>query len=423
MKNKSLIAKLAASALIAAMTIGTVSSADSNTSANATTSVINVTTESTGIIKYDRNKNGAIDSDDVYFSAEDINSLAQSINALSQNYEALNQKRLDIINAMNATVTKKFYSDSSKTRYDDYSGGADMATTGNLWDSTSDDGALPTTASFDSIVQTLSTLTTPSTATATKYTAATNGWLSGTSSDVTGAAYTGTSSQATTLAEGVTSYVGLNASGESILTLGVNESLTLESGYYSDPVTINNGVVNRGTVSAILTSSDNTTTLPAGYYSSITVSTNITNLGGTITYTHHQCSTTVAGDTYTDALANTSGASSPSGLTTVNGQTVSASKGGCYTTPYYYYSYRGETKTKIGYDDCIVCKGSSVANSCTEGFTRKENCTPHDTYRTDYYTAYAYGATLPSGASIVTTYYTKGCGFTNGQIVSATITY
>lgn len=422
MNNKSIIARLATSALIAAMTIGTVSSADSgNTN---TSSVINVTTESTGIIKYDRNKNGAIDSDDVYFTAEDINSLAQSVNALSQNYETLNQKRLDVINAMNATVTKKFYSDSSKTRYDDYSGGADMATTGNLWDSTSDDGALPTTASFDAIVQTLSTLTTPSTATATRYTATANGWLSGTSSDVTGAAYTGTSSQATTLEDGVTSYVGLNASGESTLTLGVNESLTLESGYYSDPVTINNGVVNRGSLkSVILTSSNNTVTLEAGYYDTFTVSTDITSASGTITYSHHQCSSTIAGDTYEDAYPDARGAQEVTGLTKVNGVTVSTTSAGCYTKPYYYYKYTASRQVANGYDDCIVCKGSSVADQCTEGFEKKEGCTPHTVYKTEYYAAYAYGSELPSGASIQATYYTKGCGYTNGQIVSATITY
>ena len=131
----------------------------------------------------------------------------------------------------------------------------------------------------------------------------------------------------------------------------------------------------------------------------------------------------MAGDTYTDSLPDASNAKSVSNLTTINGQTVATSKGGCYTIPYYYYSYTASRQVANGYDDCIVCKGSSVADSCTEGFTQKENCTPHTVYKTEYYTDYAYGATLPSGATIKQTYYTKGCGYTNGQILSATITY
>ncbi len=138
---------------------------------------------------------------------------------------------------------------------------------------------------------------------------------------------------------------------------------------------------------------------------------------------HHQCSTTVVGDTYEDALIDTSGAASVTGLTTVNGVSVTTSKGGCYTTPYYYYKYTASRKVENGFDDCIVCAHSSIANGCNGGFTMKENCTPHTIYKTEYYDAYAYGSSLPSGASIVKTYYTKGCGYTNGQIISATIVY
>ena len=164
-------------------------------------------------------------------------------------------------------------------------------------------------------------------------------------------------------------------------------------------------------------------TFAAGYYDTFTVSTDISSLKGSISYTHHQCSTTTAGSTYTDAYPDARGAQAVTGLTTVNGVTVSTSKTGCYTKPYYYYSYTGTKQVPNGFDDCIVCKGSSVADQCTEGFTKKEGCTPHTVYKSEPYTAYAYGSTLPQGATIQKTYYTNNCGYTNGQIISATVVY
>ena len=182
----------------------------------------------------------------------------------------------------------------------------------------------------------------------------------------------------------------------------------------------------------MLTSSDNTITLDAGYYDSVTISTDITSLTGTITYTHHQCSNTTANLTYTDTLISATGAESVS-ETTVNGQTVSTSKGGCYTTPYYYYSvYHAASSTTTtcggGYHQegyAGKSDGGSypvyVCNTC--GYTQVGGVwgTHTRTVTTPAYYTYHYGTSY--SGSLLRTYYLKTCGYTNGQLLSATITY
>lgn len=353
---------------------------------------------SVGVYNYDADGDGSYDEGDIIIDARDIQNLAEAVDTLNSEYTTaiaqLSANKFALVKAMDATVTAK-----NKILADGATDADDI--------------------SFDSIISTISNLQTPSTATASYYAGGSNGDNS-TNGYLASSGSTATSSSVSS----GTATINLNTSGASDLTLGVNEQITLESGYYSDPVTVSNGVVNRGSLkSVILTSSSNTVTLEAGYYDTFTVSTDITSASGTITYSHHQCSSTIAGDTYEDAYPDARGAQEVTGLTKVNGVTVSTTSAGCYTKPYYYYKYTASRQVANGYDDCIVCKGSSVADQCTEGFEKKEGCTPHTVYKTEYYAAYAYGSELPSGASIQATYYTKGCGYTNGQIVSATITY
>ena len=187
-----------------------------------------------------------------------------------------------------------------------------------------------------------------------------------------------------------------------------------------------------------MTSSKNTQTFQAGYYDTFTVSTNITSLPGTIAYTHHQCSTTQSGLTYVDdefdAVVGEGHAASVANLTTVNEQTVSTVKGGCYTTPYYYYSYTYTYKEKTGTEqECdkswnganTSCNGTvnEYGDTCYGGWTYS-NCRTVDVYETKTGTAYAYGtSTSGTNPKILATYYLKSCGMTNGQLLSATITY
>ena len=77
-----------------------------------------------------------------------------------------------------------------------------------------------------------------------------------------------------TLGVGITSSSGskdvaLSTTGASDLNLGINESITLPSGYYANPITIKNGVANRGsTLKALALAylADNNTEIRDGIY-------------------------------------------------------------------------------------------------------------------------------------------------------------
>lgn len=179
--------------------------------------------------------------------------------------------------------------------------------------------------------------------------------------------------------------------------------------------------------------------MPAGYYEAVTVSTDITDIDGTITYTHHQCSNTENSATYTDDIIGTSNAASVNEIT-VNGKTVSTTQGGCYTKPYYYYSifhpatsssytvdcdgyyiqdgYAGRSDVGGSYPvyKCSKCSYSQVGGQWLGHKRTVTTTTPAST-------SYHYGEIVPSNGTIISTYYLKNCGYTNGQLLSATITY
>lgn len=194
----------------------------------------------------------------------------------------------------------------------------------------------------------------------------------------------------------------------------------------------------------MLTSSNNAVTLPSGYYNQVTVSTDIASLTGTISYLHHQCSNTETGDTYTDAFSDKTGAATVN-ETTVNGVIVSTTQGGCYTTPYYYVS-RSTSKTgtctatvhvdgPYGANNELTYRYWFTHSSCGEKYTgghkdwhqaNEGHYTGPGTYTHTYNyteTSKTYTTTLLDNDIVIATYYLKDCGYSNGEILSMTITY
>lgn len=186
--------------------------------------------------------------------------------------------------------------------------------------------------------------------------------------------------------------------------------------------------------SIVITKDNNPLTMPAGFYSDFEITANVSDIKAKkIIYTHHQCSTSKTNQTYTDDTFETKGATSVSNLKTVNNQTVSTTKGGCYTTPYYYYSvhHSGGTHTmqcnggyhQEGYEGkpdggsypvyvCNVCGYRQVGGKWL-GHTRTTRDPDYDTY---------HYSTTKTG-NVRATYYLKSCGYNNGQPISAEITY
>ena len=64
---------------------------------------------------------------------------------------------------------------------------------------------------------------------------------------------------------------------KSVINLGVNEAVSFPSGYYSDEITINNNIVNRGS-EAITVGAGETITLEPGYYGETTITANASAL-------------------------------------------------------------------------------------------------------------------------------------------------
>ena len=76
----------------------------------------------------------------------------------------------------------------------------------------------------------------------------------------------------------------LNGSNGSQVFLGIDQAAKLPVGYYNHEVIINNDVINRGAANVLLTSTSKTYHLKPGYYSGGTISTNISEQNGKITY-------------------------------------------------------------------------------------------------------------------------------------------
>ncbi len=173
--------------------------------------------------------------------------------------------------------------------------------------------------------------------------------------------------------------------------------------------------------------------LPAGYYEETVISTDIRSLPGTITYTHHQCSNTSRDVTYTDNTISTTNAAAVS-ETVINGQKVSTTQGGCYTTPYYVWTTTKAvhvdavyTTHSFTYQDTGNGTGRTICTRCgmvigtgTESTWGGNTCKVRDGYDTTVSETH-YSTSMPSAAH--STYYLKTCGHTNGELLSVTITY
>lgn len=207
------------------------------------------------------------------------------------------------------------------------------------------------------------------------------------------------------------------------------------------------------TVNTALTSSDNTVALEAGYYDSITISTDITNIDGTITYAHH-----------IHDLASNSAVEINSKLEkdSVEGgyedSYIATTSGGCFTEPYYSYTYTTSTGCSASnnssytvyssgsFDDewgythyrsyakCNKCGGTSPTYQCTgSAETSKSNCyweVAHGTRAINHTSIKktvneeGTASKMPSTATNIQVIgYCFSCGHSNGEVLSATITY
>lgn len=177
----------------------------------------------------------------------------------------------------------------------------------------------------------------------------------------------------------------------------------------------------------ILTKNNIPMRFEAGYYNEFTVTTDPTLVKiKKIVYKHHKCSNTQVNDTYEDNNIGTSGAPTCPNITTVNSQTVSTVKGGCYQTPYYYYSIYHPAEPsgycqQVGYGSRPDVGGSYPIYECSKCHYRQVGGQWHHDCGKPAWTSYHYGTS--NGGTVVNTYYLKSCGKTNGQLISADIFY
>jgi hypothetical protein len=189
------------------------------------------------------------------------------------------------------------------------------------------------------------------------------------------------------------------------------------------------------TSTIILTKENNPLKFKAGYYTAFDLTTNVGDAKAKkIVYRHHQCSTSQSNLTYDDGTFNTNGAKAVSNLTVQNGQTVSTVKGGCYQTPYYKYTTTTTTNHPAVYGPhnfvTITNDSGGVVDRCTQcgmvighgtgGSWGGNTCKVRDAYTTTSSQTH-YSTTRPSNPSA--TYYLKSCPYSNGQTLSAEITY
>ena len=180
-------------------------------------------------------------------------------------------------------------------------------------------------------------------------------------------------------------------------------------------------VVFKGTVNTVLTSSQNSVILPAGYYEKTTISTNISSLGGTVTYYHHVHSTSSSSEyviTSTASLTSDGLADSY----------ISSTSGGCYTTPWYkhtsstnYGAYCDNLYSYTSSDDdghtvndyhgnCNNC-GRDLVSHWTAAWVKCRYCNSSTT---------TYDSNSSNGTLVG---YAKSCNYTRGQVIKAVITY
>ncbi|WP_026653384.1 hypothetical protein [Butyrivibrio proteoclasticus] len=316
--------------------------------------------KSRGNIEYDADKDG---EPEVLFYSEDlttistgIDSLNQQISVLSSSFDTLtdttSQYKSDIISGLNSNVYAK--------------------------------ANIPADASFTDLINYINNIPAPTTAVGNFYNGGDNSGLG-----------VGISSSNPT--------ADVNVDGVTTINIGVNESITLPSGYYPNDITIQNNVANRGSNNVLLSTNSNSATLPAGYYDEFTVSTDIKNAGGTVAYCQHVHSTESA-DEYVvlDTVDPTS-----EGLAN---SYISPEATGCFTTPYYVTVV--DSREQHGSSDCTQSGGSWQRGE------RHYKCNKCGWSGTGENGSHVYEKTHQELRG-----YTRSCGKTQGQIVKAIITY
>jgi hypothetical protein len=185
------------------------------------------------------------------------------------------------------------------------------------------------------------------------------------------------------------------------------------------------------TSTIILTKENNPLKFKAGYYTAFDLTTNVGDAKAKkIVYRHHQCSTSQSNLTYDDGTFNTNGAKAVSNLTVQNGQTVSTVKGGCYQTPYYKYTYTidhpaesGGYCQQVGYGSRPDVGGSYPIYECSKCHYRQVGGQWHHDCSKPAWKEYRSGYTTNKTSGVEATYYLKSCPYSNGQTLSAEITY
>lgn len=227
--------------------------------------------KSKGNIEYDANGDGQAD---VYFYSKDLTTIAGGVEDINSNMAILSQSFTDLTAASNG-----------------YKSDIIAGLNSNVYAKNN----IAADATFEDIISKINNIPAPTTATG-------NVWSGGDNSGI-----------------GITSNgQSVNIDGVTSLNLAVNESVTLPSGYYPNDITISNNVANRGSQSQVLTTNNNAVTFQPGYYDEFTVSTDIINIPGVITYKLvHQ-------------HVNAKGA--------VSSNTYESTSGGCFTKahPYTY---------------------------------------------------------------------------------------
>ena len=182
---------------------------------------------SRGYITYDPDLDG---SPDMAFYSEDLVRIGAGVDSLNDNISELT------------------------TKYDELASTSDMYRT-NIIDALNTNvyknSNLPGTTSFLEIISAVQNIPSPTTASGAYYGSGDNNTL--------GVGISDTNTPVDVPVENVYS-----------LDLGISEQITLPAGYYGDPITIRNGVANRGTIAKTLESSE-TYSLPEGYYESIII--------------------------------------------------------------------------------------------------------------------------------------------------------
>ena len=227
---------------------------------------------SRGYITYDPDLDG---SPDMAFYSEDLVRIGAGVDSLNDNISELT------------------------TKYDELASTSDMYRT-NIIDALNTNvyknSNLPGTTSFLEIISAVQNIPSPTTASGAYYGSGDNNTL--------GVGISDTNTPVDVPVENVYS-----------LDLGISEQITLPAGYYGDPITIRNGVANRGTIS-FSPSAKQSITLQAGYYN-----------GGTLDSTSAYNQGYNQGVTDADGRANPSSANYQSGRAQGQADVINNPKG------------------------------------------------------------------------------------------------